>query len=124
MSGQEAGERQPGTLVISRSVGEGFSIGEDWRFEVAEVNARFVTLTITSGNREWSCRLEADESLHITGRNTLRRSAAGAQRRGKALVGVRVARVTSNDVRLAVCAPRSLKIHRHEHRPQAEVAEA
>jgi len=105
-----------GVLVISRTVGEGFSIGDDWHFSVAEVNARFVTLTVTNTTRKWTCRLEVEESLHISGEGDLRRRRnAGARSAKLSPAGVRVARVTSNDARLAVHAPRALKIHRHEH---------
>jgi sRNA-binding carbon storage regulator CsrA len=97
-------------------VGEGFSIGEDWHFHVDAVNARYVTLTITNPLRSWTCELEADDTLHISGPNTLQhRQSARARSAHPSPAGVRVARVTSNDARLAVHAPRALKIRRHEH---------
>jgi sRNA-binding carbon storage regulator CsrA len=97
-------------------VGEGFSIGDDWHFHVAKVNARFVTLDVTNGSTTVTHELEVEDSLHISTRNTLqRRRAKGRGSAQLSPVGVRVARVTSNDARLAVHAPRSLKILRHEH---------
>lgn len=106
---------KPGVLVISRSVGEGFSIGDEWHFLVAAINAQFVTLTV-SGSTGATFRLQVNDSLHITTRNKLqrRRSASGSSAH-LSPAGVTVSRVTSNDARLAVHAPRALKIHRHEH---------
>jgi sRNA-binding carbon storage regulator CsrA len=116
-------ETSAGVLVISRSLGEGFSIGDDWHFQVTEVNARYVTLTVTNANQKWTCRLEVEESLHISGEGGLhRRQNAGARSAKLSPAGVRVARVTSNDARLAVHAPRALKIHRHEHDMRSGVA--
>lgn len=104
-----------GVLVISRSVGEGFSIGTEWHFRVSEINAQFVTLLVTNGTNTIAHQLEVDDSLHISAKNTLHRRRRNGRRSGSlSPAGVRVARVTSNDARLAIHAPRALKILRHE----------
>ncbi|HEY2201915.1 MAG TPA: hypothetical protein VGH56_08500 [Solirubrobacteraceae bacterium] len=114
--GPRAEKPNPGVLVISRSVGEGFSIGDEWHFLVAAINAQFVTLTVTGANTDATFRLQVNDALHITARNKLqrRRSTSGSSTH-LSPAGVTVSRVTSNDARLAVHAPRALKIHRHEH---------
>lgn len=104
-----------GALAIARSVGEGFSIGPDWHFRVTEINARFVTLTVTSAKSEQAYTLGVSDSLHISAAGVVRLcSAADGQIADLVPIDVSVKRVTSNDARLAVRAPRALKIKRHE----------
>ncbi|MGH3602397.1 MAG: hypothetical protein ACRDQH_19315 [Pseudonocardiaceae bacterium] len=103
------------TLVLHRGVGEGFSVGQDWRFDVVELTARFITLGVTaaSGSTRW--RLEVDDALQLTARGTL---ACSRQSRSElAPPAVRVARVATSRASLVIHVPRSLKITRHEPTP-------
>jgi sRNA-binding carbon storage regulator CsrA len=102
-------------LVLKRGVGEGFSLGDDWRFEVLDLTARFVTLVVTGGSRTVRWQLEVDDAVQVTIDNTLvcsRDSPAAF-----ASLEVRVLRVTTSRATLLVHADRSLKITRHEGAP-------
>ncbi len=115
----------PSVLVISRSVGEGFSIGEEWHFQVENINAQFVTIAVTGAAAQATFRLQVDDSLHISARNKIQRRRAPARPSTQlSFAGVTVARVTSNDARLAVHAPRELKIRRRERDTNTKVASA
>ena len=99
------------TLVLRRTVGEGFSLGEDWRFHVLHLTARFVTLAVTDGSRITDWRLESDDSLQIAANTVacLRRA-----RCEPAPLEVRVTRVSTHCVTLLIHAPRSLQIVRYD----------
>ncbi len=102
-------------LVLKRSVGEGFSLGDDWRFEVLDLTARFVSLVVTGGSRTVRWQLEVDDAVQVTIDNTLvcsRDSPAAF-----ASHEVRVLRVTTSRATLLIHADRSLKITRHDLAP-------
>jgi sRNA-binding carbon storage regulator CsrA len=102
-------------LVLNRSVGEAFSLGDDWRFEVLDLTARFVTLVVTGASRTVRWQVEVDDALQVTLDNTLvcsRDSPAAF-----AALEVRVLRVTTARATLLIHAARSLKITRHEPAP-------
>lgn len=99
-------------LVLNRGVGEGFSLGEDWRFDVLGLTPQFVTLAVTGDSRIARWQLEVDDALEITLDNTL-----ACSRQSPAALSpfeVRVLRVTTARATLLIHAARSLTITRHE----------
>ncbi len=109
MSPSRPAQPRDGVLVISRSLGEGFWIGETWRLKIAQIKARYVTLEITDGTETQTCELEAECTLRIDDLSEQ------DFRTPQEPIGVKVMRVTSHHARLAVKAPRTLKIRRNEH---------
>jgi sRNA-binding carbon storage regulator CsrA len=109
---------QPGStsrLVMHRRVGAGFSLGEDWRFDVLSLTPQFVTLFVSGGSQTARWQLEVDDALEVTLDNTLacsRHSPAGLSP-----FEVRVVRVTSSHATLLINAARSLRITRHDSVP-------
>jgi sRNA-binding carbon storage regulator CsrA len=102
-------------LVLKRSVGEGFSLGDDWRFDVLDLTARSVTLVVTGASRTVRWQVEVDDALQVAIDNTLvcsRDSPAAF-----ASVEVRVLRVTTSRATLLVHADRSFKITRRDLAP-------
>lgn len=99
-------------LVLSRTVGEGFSLGEDWRFAVVHLTARFVSVAVTDGSHSTGWRLEVDDALQITTAHTVE---CVSQARGEPTpLALRVTRVTTHRATLLIHAPRSLEIVRRD----------
>ncbi len=109
------GRPQPAStsrLILNRNVGEGFSLGWEWRFDVRELTAQFVTLAATTGLATSLWQLEATDALQITPAGTLT-----CVRRAPATLApceIRVVRVTATRASLLIHVPRSLKIIRHD----------
>ena len=102
-------------LVMHRRVGEGFSLGEDWRFDALSLTPQFVTLFVSGGSHTARWQLEVGDALEVTLDNPL-----ACSRHSPAALSpfeVRLMRVTSSHATLLIHAARSLTITRHEPVP-------
>ena len=102
-------------LVMHRRAGEGFSLGDAWRFEVLDLTARFVTLVVTGGSRTVRWQVEVDDALQVTIDNTLVSSRDSPA--AFASLEVLVLRVTTSRASLLIHADRSVKITPHDLAP-------